>query len=156
MTSLDPGRTWASAVQRARINVTTGGCHDRATRPTSMFAHWSEEDPAAVVLAVEDPWTPDRQVIEWTVARNVLIAAHLPGLAGEIVGLGDFKVRHAEGLTTIWLRSPEGCADLAIPGETLTDLLREAAQMCPLGEPEAAVYADAVDRDLTALFGQQS
>lgn len=147
--SATPGRTWARATRSARIDITVGRPTGRTTRPTTLFAHWTEEDPAAIILAIEDPWVPEREVVEWTVARNTLIAAHLPGLAGEIVGLGDVKVRFDSGLTTVWLRA----AELAIPGEMLVDILRDAAIMCPLGEAEASIYAAMIEADLAELFG---
>lgn len=148
----EPGRTWAQLARTAKVRVTSRRPGlDTDTRPSSLLATWTAEDPAAVIVTIEDPWAPG-ETVEWRFARNLFVAAHLPGLAGDIVGLGDVRVRYADGETHLWLGTVEGSAAIAIPSETILDLLFEAALLVPLGEAEAQVYADTVDADLAALL----
>lgn len=143
-----PGRTWATVVHTYPIQVTAAG----DTRKSTMLAHWTEADPAAVALALADPWHGD--VVEWLVSRDLFTAAHMPGFAGELVGLGHVKVLYDGGLTQLTLTSPDGHCIVGIYGELFVDFLRECAALVPFGSlDESEIYGAAIDREYAELCG---
>lgn len=146
------------AVRAMPVLVTANRPGGPTSKTSTMYAHFNETDPAAVILAVVDPWANPRDVVEYVLARNLLIAAHLPGLSGEIVGLGDIKVRYDAVIdqTEIWLDPPGASASLVFNGEQLVDLLREAAEIVPLGLAESAIYDAAVDAEIADLLDSAS
>lgn len=145
------GRTWARLGRSAKVRVTARQPHGATdTRSSSILFTWNEADPAAIAFSVTDPWADEQ--VEWTIARNTLVAAHLPGMAGEIVGMGGMRVRYSGGETSIWLSADGGAAAITIPAETVIELLADAARIVPLGPAETAIYADAIDADLAALL----
>lgn len=146
------GRTWATLSRTAAVRVTARRPGLEAdTRLSSMTTTWTESDPAAVTLSIADPWAPGEPVV-WSIARNLLVAAHLPGMHGEIVGLGNARVRCSNGETNLWLGTAEGAAAIAVASEVVFALLSDAARIAPLGEAEARIYADAIDAELAALL----
>lgn len=146
------GRTWASIGRSAPVRVTSRQPGlDADTRESSILFTWTEADPAAVTLLIDDPWNPGESV-EWTIARNTLFAAHLPGMQDELVGLGDVRVRSSAGDTSIWIGTPDGAAAFSFASQPVVELLAECARVVPLGEAEAQIYADAIDAELAALL----
>lgn len=128
-------------------------CGSETERTTLLF-HWSEEDPAAVVLTIEDPWSasPDAGTVEWFISRSLLIAACLPQFRDIEVGEHDVKVRHRGGTATIRLTSPDGTCILVMRGEVLTDFLRSVAAQMPFGcTEESEIYAAQIDREWAAM-----
>lgn len=154
MTALEPGRTWAHQLTRTcpvSITVMRPGS-GASSRETRMTATWNDADPAAVTLAFTDPWAG--KTVEWRIARALLVAPHMPGLAEQKYGQGDVQVRYSGGLTTLWLDNPDGNAVAVFHAEPLIELLTEAAKIVPLGSPEeCAIYDAAFDADLLALTG---
>lgn len=149
------GRTWAvrQVVETWPITVTS----DDETLPSTMLAQWDEHDPAAVLLVLADPWSSEERLVEWVVGRNLLVAAHLPGLAGEVVGRGDARVVFHGGETTLAFTTPEGSCSVKVAGEHLVTFLRQCAAYIPLGGiVESSIYADQIDREFAAMTGRQS
>lgn len=150
--SASEGRTWARLGRSAQVRVTSRRPGVEAeTLESSVLLSWNEADPAAVALAIADPWAPG-ETVEWVIARNTLVAAHLPGMAETIIGLGDVRVRYSGGQTHLWFGNREGSAAVVIPSETIVALLSDAARIAPLGEAEARIYAEAIDAELAALL----
>lgn len=149
MTADAEGRTWARVLQTLPITVTSGGSE---IRPSTMLAYWSEDDPAAVKLTIEDPWT-DGQTVEWEFGRNLLTAALLPGY-GEIVGVGDVRVRYHGGRVAMGLSSPEGECVLSVYGELIIGFLHETYRVIDPGSiAESVAYTAHLDAELAALVG---
>lgn len=124
------------------------------TERTTLLMHWSEEDPAAVNLTVEDPWSRGAEavIVEWIVSRAVLVAACLPNFRDVEVGLHGVKVRHRGATATIRLASHEGSCVLAVRGEVLLDFLRGVAAQMPLGcDEESEIYGAQIDREWTEM-----
>ncbi len=143
------GRTWAPR-QISRTHPVEIHTADKTAQCSVLF-QWSEQDPAAVVLVISDPFKGER-VVEWRISRAVLAGAMLPGY-GEWVGRGDVKVRALGGEVTIVLTSPEGEAALIIWGEVLLGFLRDAHDLVPGGSvEESAIYTAALDVELAALL----
>jgi hypothetical protein len=139
----------------ARSYPITVSCND-STEPTTLLLHWTEEDPAAVVLTMEDPWVTDAddKVVEWIIARALVLTACLPQFRGIEIGVGDAVVRHNGGTANILLRSPEGECVLSMRGEVLTDFLRGVAALMPFGSrEESQIYAAQIDAESVALLG---
>lgn len=123
-------------------------------RPTTMLAHWSEEDPAAVWITLEDPWSDIGHVVEWCVGRALLVAAYLPAMRDTWIGSGDVKVRYRGATATINLESPAGSCSVIMRGEVLTDFLTAVAALMPIGcVEESEIYAAQIDRELPTLLG---
>lgn len=127
------------------ITVHSGG----EKESTTLLACWSEEDPAAVTLTVEDPWAKkEDDLVEWVVSRGLLVGGCLPQFRDIAVGIGDVTVRHNGDTAQIALRNTTGTCVLAMRGEVLTDFLRAVAKMMPLGSPEESeIYADQIDAE---------
>lgn len=149
-----PGRTWAKQIVRSvPITVTAGRPCDRQTRSSTLLLQWEEKDPAAVTLTLEDPWA-ENAVVEWTVGRNLLTAAVLPGLAGETVGRGDVQVHYDCGTVTLTIYPDGARCVIEMAGEAHIGFLRDCAVVVPVGSlEESAIYTAGIDHEFAELVG---
>lgn len=153
----DEGRTWAQQIVRTvQVTVTGGRPCDRQTRSSTVLLQWSADDPAAVAMTVADPWA-NGATLEWVVGRNLLTAAVLPGLAGELVGRGDVQVLYLAGVVTMTFFPYGARCVIEIAAELVIEFLREAARVVPVGSlEESATYTAAIDREYAELIASQS
>jgi hypothetical protein len=150
--SRDEGRTWARLGRSAPVRVTASRPGLAAeTLASSMLLTWNEANPAEIALSIDDPWVPG-EAVELSIARNTLMAAHMPGMQGELIGLGDLRVRCSGGDTNLWIGVPEGAAAVAFRSEPVVSILADSARIVPLGQAESTIYAEAIDRELAELL----
>jgi hypothetical protein len=129
---------------------------DGQSEPTTLLMHWTEEDPAAVIITMEDPWVTedDNKVVEWVLGRALITFACLPQFRDIAIGEGDVQVRHRGETATISLRSPQGSCVLVMRAEVLTDFLKSVSALLPFGcEEESEIYARMIDADAAKLLG---
>jgi hypothetical protein len=124
----------------------------RSERTVCRFS-WTDEDPVAIKLTIDDPWEPGREV-DWVFARATLVGACLPPMTNCWVGGGDVSVCHSGATTQIRFSPPEGECVLIMRGEVPLDFLRALQALMPLGAPEEAeIYAAQIDREWPAIAG---
>ena len=132
------------------ISIISGHETERST----LLMHWSEEDPAAVALTIENPWSSDPQdeVIEWVISRSLMTVACMPQFRDVEIGFADVVVRHRGSTATIRLASAEGSCTLAMRGEVLLDFLKLVSKKMPFGcDEESEIYARQIDAEWAAM-----